>query len=310
MKRFLVLFAAIALACVGASAQNPKEIELDPVNIILGNSFTWETSFPAGSEVVFDFLDSNEDDVVELEEKGNTVIIKGIALGTTKVVAICGDNVIHRIVNVVLRGAGKTDEAGEEEEEKETTAVWTGKYEYKAPKDNYYFDTGSFIYAKIGSILIEKNLESDGSRGYWKAYNLTTHKCKEYVGEAGFDHKATDGESLEPEEWEGLENFAPLDFFVDSEFYKSIQSDPANSLGEYYVGNEMVAGVECWVFDTDGYGGIRMKYWVDPANGCCLKYGGTSNAGTFRVQYQIKKYILHYFEWTPDVYDAIINDYL
>ena len=65
MKRFLFLFAAIALACVGASAQNPKEIELDPVNIILGNSFTWETSF----------LDSNEDDVVELEEKGNTVII-------------------------------------------------------------------------------------------------------------------------------------------------------------------------------------------------------------------------------------------
>ena len=75
MKRFLFLFAAIALACVGASAQNPKEIELDPVNIILGNSFTWETSFPAGSEVVFDFLDSNEDDVVELEEKGNTAII-------------------------------------------------------------------------------------------------------------------------------------------------------------------------------------------------------------------------------------------
>ena len=108
IKRFLFLFAAIALACVGASAQNPKEIELDPVNIILGNSFTWETSFPAGSEVVFDFLDSNEDDVVELEEKGNTVIIKGIALGTTKVVAICGDNVIHRIVNVVLRGAGMT----------------------------------------------------------------------------------------------------------------------------------------------------------------------------------------------------------
>ena len=308
MKRFITLLSV--LLCAVCFAQNKGETELAPVTIPLGTSFTWVTTFPAGSEVVFDFLDSNEDDVVELEEKGNTVIIKGIALGTTKVVAFCGDSVHYRTVTVVARGTGKTDGVGEEEEEEETAPVWTGKYEYKAPKDNYYFDTGNFIYAKIGSILIEKNLEDDGSPGYWKAYNLTTHKCKEYVGEEGFDHEATDGESLEPDEWEGLENLAPLDFFADSEFYKSIQTDPASSLGEFYAGNEMVAGVNCWVFDTDGYGGIRMKYWVDPANGCCLKYYGRSNAGTYMVFYEIRKYNLHYFEWTPDVYDAIINDYL
>lgn len=308
MKRLITLLSV--LLCATGFAQKPQEIQVEPVTIELGKSFTWVTPFPAGAEVMYDFLDENDNDVVDLEEDGNTVVIKGVALGTTKVVATDGKKLYHRIVNVVARGTGKTDGVGEEKEEEEKTAVWTGKYEYKAPKDNYYFDTGSFIYAKIGSFLIEKNLESDGRLGYWKAYNLATHKCKEYVGEEGFDHEATDGEYLEPEEWEGLENFAPLDFFVDSEFYKSLQTDPANSLGEYYVGNETVAGVECWVFDTDGYGGIKMKYWVDPANGCCLKYGGFSNAGAFRIQYQIKKYNLHYSEWTPDVYDAIINDYL
>ena len=306
MKKIIALFSL--LLCTVGFAQKVQEIKVEPVTIQLGKSFTWVTPFAAGADVTFDMLDDNDDDVVSLSEDGNTVVIKGVAIGTTKLIAYSGDKLYYRTVTVVARGAGKTDGVGEEEEE--TTVPWTGRYEYKAPKDNFYFDTGNFIYARIGSILIEKNLEKDGSLGYWKAYNLSTHQCKEYVGAQGFDHEATDGESLEPEEWEGLENFAPLDFFADSEFYKSLKTDKANGLADFYVGTEAVAGVECWVFDTDGYGGIHMKYWVDPANGCCLKYGGLSNAGTFRVAYTIKKYDLHYFEWTPDVYDAIINDYL
>ena len=306
MKK-IITFLSVLLCTLGF-AQKVQEIKVEPVTIQLGKSFTWVTPFAAGADVTFDMLDDNDDDVVSLSEDGNTVVIKGVAIGTTKLIAYSGDKLYYRTVTVVARGEGKTDGIGEEEEEK--TVPWTGKYEYKAPKDNYYLHTGSFIYAKIGSILIEKNLEKDGSLGYWKAYNLATHKCKEYVGADGFDHEATDGEYLEPEEWEGWENFAPLDFFVDSEFYKSLKTDKANSLADFYAGTEIVAGVECWVFDTKGYGGIHMKYWVDPANGCCLKYGGLSNAGTFRVTYTIKKYDLHYFEWTPDVYDAIINDYL
>ena len=293
------------LICAVGYSQTYKEIEQEAITIELGKSFTWVADYPAGTTVTFDVLDDNDEDVTELSANGTTCIIKGVALGSAKVFVYGGDKLYYRTVNVVAKGREKVDDTQEE-----TTPTWTGSYRYSPPMDHYYIHTGSFIYAKIGSILIEKALESDGSLSYWKAYNLTSRKCKEYLEMDGFEHESTDGEYLDPDEWEGWKNFKPLDAFVDSEFYRSIKTDPANSLGDFYVGDELVLGVKCWVFDTDGYAGISMRYWIDPSNGCCLKYGGINNTGTFRVYYQVRKYDLHYDKWTPDVYESVLNKYL
>ena len=300
MKKVLTLLAL--LLCAVWFAQNYKEIKEPDLTIGLGESYTWITKFAAGAEVTFDTLDDNDDDVLELNENGNKCVLKGVHLGTTTAVAMSGNTLYHMKVTVVAKSSVKPG-SGEEE----VGVPFTGKYEYNPPKDHYYIHTGSIIYAKIGSEQIEKCLDKKGNIEYWMYYNLASRECKQYLEKDGFDHEKVDNEQLEPDEWKARENLALLDTFADSEFWNSLKTDPASSLSEFYVGNETVCGVKCWVFDTDGYGGITIKYWVDPSNGCCLKYEGRGNGGAVKSTMQVKTYNLNYHVWTFDVYDSTIK---
>lgn len=301
MKRLITLFAVLLLSAVGF-AQNPKEIKEQDLTIGLGESFTWITQFAVGSEVSFDTLDDNDDDVLELDENGNKCVLKGVRLGTTKVLAVFGNTLYYRNVTVVAKTGSKPGSGAEE-----AGPAFAGKYVYNPPKDHYYIHTGSFIYARIGSELIEKSIDKRGNLQYWLYYNLASGDKKYYMESDGFNHAKMDGEELEPGELKARENMALLDAFANSEFWKSLKTDPAWSLGEFYVGNETVCGVKCWVFDTDSYGGINMKYWVDPSNGCCLKYEGRGNGGAVKNTMEVKAYNLNYRVWTSDVYDSTIN---
>lgn len=300
MEKILTLSAL--LICAAGFAQNPREIEEPALTIGLGERFAWTTKFAAGAEVVFDTLDDNDDDVLELEEDGNACVLKGVALGTTKVLAVLGNTLYYRTVTVVAKTGAKPNGGGEE-----TGPAFTGKYEYNPPKDHYYIHTGSIIYAKIGSEQIEKCLDKRGDIEYWMYYNLASRECKQYLEKDGFDHGKVDNEQLDPDEWEARENLALLDTFADSEFWNSLKTDPASSLSEFYVGNETVCGVNCWVFDTDGYGGITMKYWVDPSTGCCLKYEGRGNGGAVKNTMQVKTYNLNYRVWSNDMKDSTLK---
>ena len=300
MKKVLTMWAV--LLCAVGFAQKPKEIQEPDVTIAVGQKYTWVTKFAAGTELEFDTLDDNDEDAVKITPDGTKCIIKGLSVGDAIVLCTDSKTVYHRTVHVVARGAQTKD--GEEVGEEET---FTGKYAYNPPKDHYYIHTGSFIYARIGSEQIEKCIDKKGNLEYWMYYNLAARECKQYLEKDGFDHGKVDNEELEPEEWKARENLALLDAFADSEFWKSIKSDPVNALGDYYVGSEYVCGVKCWVFDTDGYAGISMKYWVDPSNGCCLKYEGRGNGGAVRSAMEVKTYNLNYRTWTSDVYDATIK---
>lgn len=67
-------------------------------------------------------------------------------------------------------------------------------------------------------------------------------------------------------------------------------------LSEHFVGTEKVAGIDCWVFDTKQLNAIEMKFWIDPANGCCLKYQSTEG-GVPGHTVETTVYNLNYTSW-------------
>ena len=296
MKRLITLLSI--LLCAVGFAQNPKEIQEPDLTIGLGESYTWTTQFAAGSDVDFDTLDDNDDDVLDLDDDDNKCVLKGIHLGTTKVLAVFGDTVYYRNVTVVAKSSGKP--SGEEEE---VGPAFTGTYKYNPPKDHYYIrDAYDFIYARIGNILMEKDLESDGQLSYWMCYDLAANEAHQYLEDGGFDHLHTDAEELEASQWDGLRNLKLLGTFAESDFLTIDEPD----LADYYLGNETVLGVSCWVFDSPDY-----KYWVDPSNGCCLKYAqykyDTDGKKTISRVSEVKVYDLKYYMWSDDMKDSTLK---
>jgi hypothetical protein len=68
-------------------------------------------------------------------------------------------------------------------------------------------------------------------------------------------------------------------------------------LGNYLVGTATVCGVDCWVIDTKGKAYRDITFWIDPPNGCCLKWvdnkTGENHVATL--------YDLHFTEWLPSL---------
>ena len=74
----------------------------------------------------------------------------------------------------------------------------------------------------------------------------------------------------------------------------------ASRLPEYYVGTETLypapyqtTGIKTWVFDIRGFNGNYLKFWIDPSNGCCLKYENYEDHSLTVVT----EYNLNYTTW-------------
>lgn len=166
---------------------------------------------------------------------------------------------------------------------------FSGTYIYTPFTDNYYIEWtsggGTYFAAGVGDDFCHMPTEemvtyincatgegwsraADGTEWYQDDYDYSDMDHLSYVGVFS----------------------AMEDFFM--KYFRAYGKEDSE-LTDYYVGMEKVAGVNCWVFDTQGLNAIEMKYWIDPSNGCCLKYQTKEDGYTV----EITEYNLNYTSW-------------
>jgi hypothetical protein len=170
-------------------------------------------------------------------------------------------------------------------------AKFSGNYKYNPPADNYYVafksDGGSLSFeAQIG-----KEYCFQATEEMVEFIDYTTGK--------GW-MRETDGTEWYPDDYDFTDEEAygynsPLGAMEDGflKYFRAYGKEDSQ-LSEYYVGMEKVAGINCWVFDSKGLNAITDKYWIDPANGACLKYINTESGYVYG---EVTEYNLNYTAW-------------
>lgn len=241
------------------------------------------TPFPGKNDVEFI---AEDDEIVSLSDNGTTVTITGTQIGDTEVGAMLGEEIALALVHVrAMEG--------------------DINYVYSPPKDNYYIafehfdsdgDVGSEIVARIG-------------RQYMYSYDTTYsfnlvdfENMKAYSREPGGGWILDDAEGVAGhDENDRVNDVGPLSA-MEKYFLKTFYAlgGDASRISEYYVGTETLypapyetTGIKCWVFDIRGFNGNYLKFWIDPSNGCCLKYADTED-GDYTI---VTEYNLNYTAW-------------
>jgi len=233
----------------------------DEITIYLNSSEEW-TPFPGESDVFFATLD---EEVVSLSDNGTTVTITAKQIGDTEVGAMFGEEIMLVLVHVrAMEG--------------------DINYIYKPPKDNYYIafehlyadgDIDSEVVARIGRQYM---FSYDTTYGFYLA---DFENLKAYNREPGGAWVLDDAEGVAAyDENDRISDLGPLSA-MEKIFLKTLYAlgGDASRLPEYYVGTETLypapyqtTGIKTWVFDIRGFNGNYLKFWIDPSNGCCLKY--------------------------------------
>lgn len=182
--------------------------------------------------------------------------------------------------------------------------AWNGTYSFNPPQDNFYvkyvYNGETITYGRIGNCLLKR------TSGEWEYLMCYDYGSKKVAGsEDGREWFCYDSEADEMSAWRDGE-YDPLGGIFDSfeEFFLSTLRayfDDISRLPGYYAGEETVAGVKCWVFDSKGLNAIQLKFWIDPANGCCLKYYDKEDA---EVDFEVLEYNTDYTTWTSDLMPA------
>lgn len=266
----------------GSGGTEPPEGYDAEYTVVIDGSDSW-TPFEDGSGVTFV---SGDGGVISTSDDGKTVTFTGLAVGETTITASSGDQTAKALVKVVKRSASESDGGGDDD------AEFTGVYRYDPPTDNFcieikYTENGenhTNTYGKIGSEEAGIYGQSD-----WQEFcNVST----------GSYYTVVDGKWYEDVNWgfdtfEELGHHEPITSF--NEFVELLKQMGFGNekISDFYIGTETVCGIDCWIFDTDGWNGQYAKYWVDPANGCALKKAGT----TTDTVYEVTKYDLDYITW-------------
>jgi len=226
--------------------------------------------------------------------------------------------VLILVLTIFLLAACKTDggdtssgNGNDNGNSSQSDAKFSGEYNYNPPTDNYFVKytlvedgrTETFYTARIG-----------------KGYSCTWDGANNYVSHFDYENNKTymrdsDGTWYGDSDYSeyGLDdygdNIGPLSAMDDNLMYYIRMFGFEDRLDEYYVGTEKVAGINCWVFDSKGINALYMKFWVDPSNGCTLKYLGYEGSEIGYV-YEVTEYNLNYKQWTenlkPDNYDTVV----
>ncbi len=149
--------------------------------------------------------------------------------------------------------------------------VTPGSYVYTPPTDNFYVETNTYIEARSGNYYTYWDKEDTyysyhvnyELKGVWEYYDGDWH-LSEYYEYDQYEQMRDDPPYIFSYMEDGL--LAYLRMFCDTE--EELNAE----LQEYYLGEETVAGVKCHIYDSKGFNTLRCKYWIDPANGCVLKY--------------------------------------
>ena len=257
--------------------------EMDEVfTIHINGSEEW-TPFPGKKDV---FFGTDDEDMISLSDDGTTVRFTGEQVGETILGAVLGDKEMLALIRVRAMDGGEIN------------------YVYAPPEDHYYIafehadrdgDVDSEVFARIG-------------RQYLYSYDTTySYSFVDFSARASYD-RGPNGPWMHDPEGSGLDmegdwSKPPLplsameEYFMDT-FY-ALGGD-VSRLAEYYVGSETLypapyesTGIDCWVFDIRGFNGNDLKFWIDPSNGCCLKYEDTGD-GDITV---VTVYDLNYTAW-------------
>lgn len=179
-----------------------------------------------------------------------------------------------------------------------------GTYSFNPPQDNFYvkyvYNDETITYGRIGNYLVKR---TSGDWEYIVCYDYSSKKIA--ASEDGREWFCYDGEADEMYSWRDGD-LDPLEGIFDyfEEFFLSTLRacyGDDERLPKYYVGSETVAGVKCWVFDTMGFNAIELKFWIDPSNGCCLKYFDKEDG---EVDFEVLEYNTSYKAWTSDLMPA------
>jgi uncharacterized lipoprotein YehR (DUF1307 family) len=252
----------------GGTSQSPNGVDKE-FTIYVNSKDDW-TPFIGKSGVTFT---NSNNDVLDISDNGTKVEFIGKIVGESRITATYDGNESKALVKVRAI---------------ETTI----NYNYNPPTDNYYIlyeaqnngTTYELFDSKIGDTYCFGDEEMD-----W-LWRFTIPSGKGHIASYGGGDWTVSQDDFETEEI-GVE---PLDamelFFV----HYLRTSDTLNKLAdEYYIGKEKILGIDCWVFDSQGFNDIWIKFWIDPSNGCCLKYDEYKDGKTTTVT----EYNLNFTEW-------------
>ncbi len=256
--------------------------EMDEVfTIYINGSEEW-TPFPGKTDV---FFGTDDEDIISLSDNGTTVQFTGKQVGETILGAVVGEEEKLALVQVRAMGGDIT-------------------YKYNPPTDNYYIafennDGDSDVMSEVVAHIGRQHMYSYDTSYSFHLVDFENQKA--YDREPNGDWMSDpEGNGLDMEEdWSGapLPLSAMEEYFMDTLY--ALGGD-ASRLTEYYVGTETLypapyenTGIKCWVFDTAGFNGNNLKFWIDPSNGCCLKYEDTED-GDCTV---VTEYNLNYTSW-------------
>jgi len=259
--------------------------EMDEVfTIYINGSEEW-TPFPGKTDV---FFGTDDEDIISLSDDGTTVHFTGKQVGETILGAVVGEEEILALVRVRAMDGGEIS------------------YRYAPPEDNYYItyddvsadgEVKSHLFARIGRQYMMSYIDSSYGFAFVD------------FGEEVSYNRLPDGPWVDDPEGQGLgmegewSSDAPLPLSAMEKFFMETfyaLGGDVSRLSEYYIGNETLypapyesTGIDCWVFDIRGFNGNYLKFWIDPSNGCCLKYEDTED-GDYTI---VTEYNLNYTAW-------------
>ncbi len=181
---------------------------------------------------------------------------------------------------------------------------YTGSYTYAPPTDHYYIETNTYIVARVGDQFTYIDKE-DPTYSYHVNYYLKgvwSHwegvwSLSDYYESEGYEEQKDEPPLIFTEMESGLLYY--LSFFTDED------EDLGAALLEYYIGDETVAGVRCWCFDSKGINTLKCKYWIDPSNGVVLKYAWY---GDTDYEDEVLVYDLNYTKMDQSLYPEVYED--
>ena len=238
------------------STEQGKTGEYDrEITIYVGDSDEW-TPFPNTTGVEYS---NSEDAVIEILalEAGKTVYFEGLSPGESIITATLNGET--KTAFVTVQGQNRIN------------------YHYDAPtaflckyanfeKGNAYSEKDIELFACLNGALLEYHGDI-GESGVWYYYPGGPNPSNIKDGnEWQKDEEWSENISVERPQYV-LSDPYPLNAF-NKGFAEHSGYDP----NDYYIGNETVLGISCWVFDISRLNSDSgNRFWVNPNNGHTLK---------------------------------------